>query len=64
MVEDKAERVANYARWMNVEVARLAHSCGLAHPREFMRHHARIVQHAGLSVPLDKLYPYPVREMG
>lgn len=63
VVEDKAERVANYARWMNVEVARLAHSCGLAHPREFRRHHARIVQHAGLSVPLDKLYPYPVREM-
>lgn len=61
VVEDKAERVANYARWMNVEVARLAHSCGLPHPRQFMRHHARIVQRAGLSVPLDQLHPYPLR---
>ena len=59
VVEDKAERVANYARWMNVEVERLAHSCGLASPRDFKRHHARIVQLAGHSVPLNELCPYP-----
>ncbi len=58
-VKDKATRVANYARWMNIEVERLAQSCGLESPREFGRHHARIVQHAGHSVPLNELYPYP-----
>ena len=59
VVSDKASRVANYARWMNLEVARLAHSCGLSNPREFRRHHARVVQSAGRSICLDELYPYP-----
>ena len=58
-VTDKAQRVANYACWINLEVARLAHSCGLADPRQFRRHHARIVQRAGYSVALDHIYPYP-----
>ncbi len=61
VVADKARRVANYAHWMNVEVDRLAHSCGLAHAREFRREHVRIVQSAGRSIPLDILYPYPTR---
>jgi glutamate synthase domain-containing protein 2 len=59
VVTDKARRVANYARWMNEEVDRLAHSCGLAHARQFSRRHARAVQGPGRSVPLDVLYPYP-----
>ncbi len=59
VVTDKAQRVANYARWMNEEVDRLAHACGLAHARQFNRSHARVVQEAGRSVPLDVLYPYP-----
>ncbi len=60
VVEDKATRVANYARWMGVEVDKLAHACGLSNAREFRREHARIVQSAGHSVPLDVLHPYPV----
>ena len=59
VVEDKSRRVAHYARGMNDEVDRLAHSCGLAHARQFRREHARIVQGPGRSVPLDELYPYP-----
>lgn len=59
VVEDKATRVANYARWVHVEVERIAHACGLSHPREFRRQHARIVQSAGRSVPLSELHPYP-----
>ena len=58
VVEDKARRVANYARCLNHDVDVLAHSCGLANARAFRRHHARIVQSAGHSVPLDELYPY------
>ena len=61
MVEDKATRVANYAHWINMEVDKLAHSCGLANAREFRRQHARIVQTAGRSAPLDELFPYPVK---
>ncbi len=60
VIADKATRVANYAHWLNHEVDALAHSCGLTNAREFRRHHARIVQSAGLSVPMDQLYPYPV----
>ncbi len=59
VVSDKAERVANYARWMNVEVNRLAHSCGLTHAREFRRHHIRIVTEPGHSRLLSDIYPYP-----
>lgn len=59
VVEDKARRVANYAHWVNHEVELLAHSCGLANAREFRREHVRIVQHAGHSLPLDEIYPYP-----
>ncbi len=59
VVESKAERVANYAKWMNVEVDRLAHACGLRNAREFTRHHVRVVQSAGHSLQLDQLYPYP-----
>ncbi len=58
-VTEKATRVANYAHWLNHEVDALAHSCGLINAREFRRHHARIVKTAGLSIPLDQLYPYP-----
>jgi glutamate synthase domain-containing protein 2 len=55
--EDKAVRVANYAKNMVYEVGIIAHSCGVRAPRELRRFHARIVQSDGRSVPLDELYP-------
>ena len=58
VVEDKAERVHEYAHWMNYEVNALAHSCGLGNAREFRREHIRIVQSPGVSWPLDVIYPY------
>lgn len=58
VVEDKATRVANYARCVNNEVDKLAHSCGLRNAREFRRQHVRIVENANRSVPLDVLFPY------
>ncbi|VAW72246.1 Ferredoxin-dependent glutamate synthase [hydrothermal vent metagenome] len=64
VVADKCQRVANYARWMNREVDRIAYSCGLTHAREFMRHHARMVKSAGVSIALDELYPYPEAYFG
>lgn len=59
VVEDKSERVATYAHWVNHEINCLAHSCGLRNAREFKREHIRIVQKPGYSVALDQLYPYP-----
>jgi glutamate synthase domain-containing protein 2 len=57
VVSEKAERVASYHRNMEKEVNIIAHSCGVHCPRELARHHARIVQSDGRSVPLSQLYP-------
>jgi glutamate synthase domain-containing protein 2 len=59
VVTEKSQRVANYVQAMNHEIDMIAHSCGLRHARELRRRHARIVQTAGRSVPLDSLFPYP-----
>jgi len=59
VVEEKYQRVANYAQMMNSEIEMIAHSCGLTHARELRREHVRIVQQAGRSVALNMLYPYP-----
>ncbi len=53
----KADRVASYVKNMVYEVGMIAHSCGVSHFRDLQRHHARIMQGDGISVPLDKLYP-------
>ena len=58
VVSDKAERVKQYAHWMNYEVNSLAHSCGLGNAREFTREHIRVVQSPGVSWPLDVIHPY------
>ncbi|MEN1727139.1 MAG: FMN-binding glutamate synthase family protein [Pseudomonadota bacterium] len=57
--EDKATRVANYARNMTKEVGIIAHSCGVPEPRRLRRFHARVVMADGQSRPLDELYPDP-----
>ena len=57
VVENKAERVANFAITMRKEVETIAHSCGAPEPRKLKRHHARVVRHNGLSIPLDILHP-------
>lgn len=64
VVADKAERVKQYAHWMNYEVNALAHSCGLGNAREFKREHVRLVQSPGVSIPLDVLYPYRAETKG
>ncbi len=53
----KSIRVANYVKNIVHEIGMIAHSCGVKHPLELERHHARIVQANGLSIPLDTLYP-------
>ena len=60
--EDKAQRVAAYAKNMTKEVGVLAHSCGVGHPRQLKRFHCRIVSQSGKSVPLNELYPQPTEQ--
>lgn len=55
----KSERVASYVNNMVYEVGMIAHSCGVSHFRDLQRHHARVMQGDGMSVPLDKLYATP-----
>ena len=53
----KSIRVMNYVNNIVHEVGMIAHSCGVKHPRELDRRHARVVQSNGLSIPLNVLYP-------
>ena len=57
--EDKAVRVNNYVQNLVREVGVLAHSCGVAEPRQLRRHHCRMVIEAGRTVGLDEWFPYP-----
>jgi len=54
---DKAQRVMRYQQGMELEVGIIAHSCGVTEPRALRRHHCRIVQANGRSVPMDELWP-------
>ncbi|MEM7188080.1 MAG: FMN-binding glutamate synthase family protein [Pseudomonadota bacterium] len=58
---EKYKNVAAYAKSVIKEVEMIAHSCGLSEPRQLRRHHVRIVQENGRSVPMDQLYPRPDR---
>ncbi len=55
--EDKALRVKQYSETMRKEIGTIAHSCGVAEPRQLRRYHCRIVQDDGRSIPLNELYP-------
>ncbi len=57
--EDKAVKVASYCKNIVHEVEVIAHSCGVAEPRELRRHHVRVVQNNGRSLPMDELCPRP-----
>ncbi|ANX04655.1 FMN-binding glutamate synthase family protein [Immundisolibacter cernigliae] len=57
--QDKAERVAHFARNMEKEIAMIAHSCGLPQPRALRRQHARMMVEHGRSIGLEELYPAP-----
>ena len=57
VVEDKFEKVANYATSVIKEVETVAHSVGVAEPRLMRRRHVRIVQADGTSIPFNKIRP-------
>ncbi|MCF7984774.1 MAG: FMN-binding glutamate synthase family protein [Thiohalocapsa sp.] len=53
----KAERIAAYARSIELEVGVIAHACGVRSPRQLRRFHAHVVQPNGLTIALNELYP-------
>ncbi|WP_101068335.1 FMN-binding glutamate synthase family protein [Roseovarius salinarum] len=57
VVEDKYLKVAHYARSVINEVEMIAHSVGVAEPRQMRRRHVRIVQGDGTSVPFNQIRP-------
>lgn len=59
---DKALKVANYCGNIVHEVQMISHSCGVKRPRLLRRHHVRIMQANGKSVPMDQMYA-PVGSM-
>ncbi|WP_407644143.1 FMN-binding glutamate synthase family protein [Ferrimonas sediminicola] len=54
VVEDKAKRVAHYARNLMHEVGVIAHSCGVREPRLLRRDHAQVINDHGLPVSLTE----------
>ncbi|WP_283132383.1 FMN-binding glutamate synthase family protein [Enterovibrio norvegicus] len=57
VVSDKAERVAHYAKNLMYEVGVIAHSCGVAEPRQLRRMHAQMINDHGLPDSLDVIHP-------
>ncbi|MDK3017638.1 FMN-binding glutamate synthase family protein [Pseudodonghicola flavimaris] len=57
VVERKYIRVARYARGLIDEVETIAHSVGVAEPRQMRRRHVRIVQGDGSSIPMNEILP-------
>ncbi|MEM8823697.1 MAG: FMN-binding glutamate synthase family protein [Pseudomonadota bacterium] len=59
VVEDKWRKVARYAQGVVDEVEVIAHSVGVAEPREMRRRHVRLVQADGTSVPMNEVFRRP-----
>ncbi len=57
VVVEKEKRVAAYASSVINEVETIAHSVGVAEPREMRRRHVRVVQDDGSSVQLNEIHP-------
>jgi glutamate synthase domain-containing protein 2 len=57
VVERKYTRVARYAESIIHEVETIAHSVGVAEPRQMRRRHVRLVQSNGRSIPMNEIIP-------
>lgn len=56
VVPTKAEKVYHYAKGIIKEVETIAHSVGVAEPRQLDRRHVRLVQSDGTSRPMTELF--------
>ncbi len=58
--QDKAVRVQHYVEHIQHDVGVIAHSCGVNHPRQLQRRHARAVTSDSSSIGLHVRYPETV----
>ena len=56
-VDDKAQRVSQFANAMHKEVAILAHSCGVVEPRQLARRHVHQIDAQGIPQPMLEVFP-------
>ncbi|WP_425074241.1 FMN-binding glutamate synthase family protein [Sagittula sp. S175] len=57
VVEEKDKRVAAYAKAVIHEVEMIAHSVGVAEPRQMRRRHVRVVTDSGATVQMNEIHP-------
>lgn len=57
VVHEKDKRVAAYAKAVIHEVETIAHSVGVAEPREMRRRHVRVVTDNGATVQMNEIHP-------
>ncbi len=62
VVKEKSDKVAVYAQTVTKHVEMIAHSCGVAEPRQLQRKHVRIVQEHGRSVPMTDMRFMPMMD--
>jgi len=55
--QDKARRVSHYVENMRHDVGVISHACGVKHPRQLQRRHARVVTANGSSAGLHIIHP-------
>lgn len=56
-VQDKSERVYNFANKMMYDVGMLAHSCGVAEARQLGREHMQIINEQGIPMSVQEVFP-------
>jgi glutamate synthase domain-containing protein 2 len=56
-VEDKGERVYQFANKMMYEVGMIAHSCGVTQARQLSREHTQIINEQGIPMEMLDLFP-------
>lgn len=61
--EEKRNMVARYAKGLVREVETIAHSVGVAEPRQMGRRHVRLVQEDGRSIPMSEIFPSVRRDL-
>lgn len=59
VAEEKAVRVANYAKEIAYSIGLIAHSCGVSEPRQLNRQHVRMIQDQSHSVCYNDVNPLP-----
>jgi glutamate synthase domain-containing protein 2 len=56
-IDDKSERVYQFANKMMYDVGMIAHSCGVTEPRQLGREHVQIINEQGIPTEMSQVFP-------